>query len=113
MSQESVSAVSQTERHVSNWNLPNILTVVRIIAVPFFVVVLLAGGTFGAEDVAQRWLAFALFIAAMITDWLTVTWLEAVTSSRALGRSLILLLISSSPVRRSLPFLGWASCGGG
>ena len=69
MSQESVSAVSQTERHVSNWNLPNILTVVRIIAVPFFVVVLLAGGTFGAEDVAQRWLAFALFIAAMITDW--------------------------------------------
>ena len=107
MSQESVSAVSQTERHVSNWNLPNILTVVRIIAVPFFVVVLLAGGTFGAEDVAQRWLAFALFIAAMITG------LEAVTSSRALGRSLILLLISSSPVRRSLPFLGWASCGGG
>jgi CDP-diacylglycerol--glycerol-3-phosphate 3-phosphatidyltransferase len=69
VSQESVSAVSQTECHVSNWNLPNILTVVRIIAVPFFVVVLLAGGTFGAEDVAQRWLAFALFIAAMITDW--------------------------------------------
>ena len=105
MSQESVSAVSQTERHVSNWNLPNILTVVRIIAVPFFVVVLLAGGTFGAEDVAQRWLAFALFIAAMITDW--------ADGYLARSRNLIILLISSSPVRRSLPFLGWASCGGG
>lgn len=58
------------ESKASNWNVPNALTVVRIVMVPFFVVALLFGGVFGAQNPVQRWLALALFIAAMLTDWL-------------------------------------------
>ena len=53
----------------SNWNLPNALTVVRIVMVPFFVVALIAGGGYGADRSGARWAALALFVAAMITDW--------------------------------------------
>lgn len=53
----------------SNWNVPNVLTVLRIIAVPFFIVALVAGGTFGAADPTHRWLAWIIFILAMLTDW--------------------------------------------
>lgn len=53
----------------SNWNLPNALTVVRIVMVPFFVVALIAGGVYGADSLGARWAALALFVAAMITDW--------------------------------------------
>ena len=45
----------------SNWNVPNVLTVLRIIAVPFFIVALVAGGTFGAADPTHRWLAWIIF----------------------------------------------------
>ena len=53
----------------SNWNLPNALTVVRIVMVTFFVVALIAGGVYGADSLGARWAALALFVAAMITDW--------------------------------------------
>ncbi|MDO5750406.1 MAG: CDP-diacylglycerol--glycerol-3-phosphate 3-phosphatidyltransferase [Rothia sp. (in: high G+C Gram-positive bacteria)] len=53
----------------SNWNLPNFLTTLRIIAVPFFIWALVAGGTFGADNPGARWAAWGIFIAAMITDW--------------------------------------------
>ena len=53
----------------SNWNLPNALTVVRIVMVPFFVVALIAGGVYGVDSLGARWAALALFVAAMITDW--------------------------------------------
>ena len=53
----------------SNWNLPNALTVVRIVMVPFFVVALIAGDVYGADSLGARWAALALFVAAMITDW--------------------------------------------
>lgn len=53
----------------SNWNLPNALTVVRIVMVPFFAVALIAGGVYGADSLGARWAALALFVAAMITDW--------------------------------------------
>jgi cardiolipin synthase (CMP-forming) len=46
-------------------SLPNILTYARIIAVPVVVGCLF----FGKTD-AARWAAFALFVAACITDWL-------------------------------------------
>lgn len=49
------------------WNLPNILTMVRIVLVPFFVWSLLA------DDSAYgvlRWLAFAVFAVAIYTDQL-------------------------------------------
>ena len=49
------------------WNVPNILTMVRIVLVPFFVWFLLA------DDSAYgvlRWLAFAVFAVAIYTDQL-------------------------------------------
>ena len=39
----------------SNWNLPNALTVVRIVMVPFFVVALIAGGVYGVDSLGARW----------------------------------------------------------
>ncbi|SJN32658.1 CDP-diacylglycerol--glycerol-3-phosphate 3-phosphatidyltransferase [Microbacterium esteraromaticum] len=49
--------------------LPNAITVARIpLAIVFFVLLLLAG-TFGADDLALRWVAAALFVLAISTDW--------------------------------------------
>ena len=65
----SASAGAVSTAKPSNWNVPNVLTVLRIIAVPFFIVALVAGGTFGAADPTHRWLAWIIFILAMLTDW--------------------------------------------
>ena len=46
-------------------NTPNKLTVARMILVPFLVVFLLTG--WGGE--ANRWICFAIFVAASVTDW--------------------------------------------
>jgi CDP-diacylglycerol---glycerol-3-phosphate 3-phosphatidyltransferase len=48
-----------------NWNLPNVLTGVRIVIVPFFGVALLHDG---GDSILWRTVAAVLFIAAMITD---------------------------------------------
>ncbi|KJL46640.1 putative CDP-diacylglycerol--glycerol-3-phosphate 3-phosphatidyl-transferase 2 [Microbacterium hydrocarbonoxydans] len=49
--------------------LPNAITVARIpLAVVFFVLLLL-GGTYGEPDLVLRWVAGALFILAISTDW--------------------------------------------
>jgi CDP-diacylglycerol--glycerol-3-phosphate 3-phosphatidyltransferase len=50
---------------VSNWNLPNVLTSLRIVMVPFFGWALLVDG---GDSVAWRTVACALFVVAMITD---------------------------------------------
>ncbi|WNM23381.1 CDP-diacylglycerol--glycerol-3-phosphate 3-phosphatidyltransferase [Demequina capsici] len=47
--------------------LPNLLTVLRLIAVPVVVVALLLDG---GADGAWRWAALAVFVAAAITDYL-------------------------------------------
>lgn len=49
----------------SNWNLPNLITVVRILLAPVFVWMLLADG---AQDGVLRWAAAVLFILAIATD---------------------------------------------
>jgi CDP-diacylglycerol--glycerol-3-phosphate 3-phosphatidyltransferase len=49
----------------SNYNLPNALTTLRILLVPFFGAALLMDG---GESVAWRMTAFAIFVVAMITD---------------------------------------------
>ena len=49
----------------SNWNLPNALTTLRIVMVPFFGYALLHDG---GDSITWRLIAFALFVAAMITD---------------------------------------------
>ena len=47
-------------------NLPNALTVLRLAVVPVMAYVLLQDG---GRDVAGRWWAAALFLAAILTDW--------------------------------------------
>lgn len=49
--------------------LPNTITIARIpLAIVFFVLLLIAG-TFGADDLAMRWWAGALFVFAICSDW--------------------------------------------
>ncbi|GGK64585.1 CDP-diacylglycerol--glycerol-3-phosphate 3-phosphatidyltransferase [Ornithinimicrobium pekingense] len=48
------------------WNVPNALTVLRILMVPVFGWLLLAHG---GEDTAWRWWATAVFVVAIATDW--------------------------------------------
>jgi len=50
---------------VSNVNLPNALTMLRIVLVPFFGVALLVDG---GDSIAWRMVAFVIFSVAMITD---------------------------------------------
>jgi CDP-diacylglycerol--glycerol-3-phosphate 3-phosphatidyltransferase len=49
----------------NNWNLPNALTTLRIVMVPFFGWALLVDG---GDSIVWRLVAWALFVAAMITD---------------------------------------------
>lgn len=52
---------------VSNANIANLITVARILLAPLFVWLVVADGS---EDGVQRWIAAALFIAAISTDGL-------------------------------------------
>ncbi len=54
-----------TEQQGSNWNVPNALTTLRIVMVPFFGFALLHDG--GADN-GWRWVAYGLFVVAMVTD---------------------------------------------
>lgn len=56
---------SARTRPVSNWNLPNLITVVRIILTPLFLWMLLADGSTGG---ALRWWATALFVVVIASD---------------------------------------------
>ena len=49
----------------SNWNLPNLITVVRILLAPLFIWMLLADA---GQDGPLRWWAAALFLVAIATD---------------------------------------------
>ncbi len=64
MSDEPVGAVRQRHR-VSNWNLPNALTTLRILAVPFFGWALLIDD---GRSPGWRWVAWVVFVLAMVTD---------------------------------------------
>jgi CDP-diacylglycerol--glycerol-3-phosphate 3-phosphatidyltransferase len=64
MSTESSGPVSATTQP-SNWNLPNALTTLRILMVPFYGWALLVDG---GESVLWRTVAWALFFVAMVTD---------------------------------------------
>jgi CDP-diacylglycerol---glycerol-3-phosphate 3-phosphatidyltransferase len=52
-------------RQVSLWNIANILTMIRLLLVPGFVLLMLANG---GDDPAWRSFAWAAFTVAMITD---------------------------------------------
>lgn len=69
----------------NNWNLPNIITVVRMIATPFFLWMLLADhGQMGA----LRWAAAVFFVVAIATD----AWDGYIARSRGLVTNLGKLL---------------------
>lgn len=53
---------------VSGLNLPNVLTSIRILMVPFFIWALWESGTFGQDSSPARWIAVAIFAVAMYTD---------------------------------------------
>ncbi len=50
---------------VNNWNVPNALTTLRLVMVPFLGWALLHDG---GHDLTWRWAAFVLFCLAMLTD---------------------------------------------
>lgn len=56
--------MTKDEAQPSNWNVPNVLTTIRIILVPIFAWVLLAYPL----DPTQRWIATGIFIVAILTD---------------------------------------------
>ncbi len=53
------------EEKPSNWNVPNALTSVRILLVPFFAWALLVDG---GQSVVWRTVALVVFVVAMVTD---------------------------------------------
>jgi len=57
--------VTETRPKQNNWNLPNALTTLRILMVPFFGWALLVDG---GDSPLWRMVAWVLFVAAMITD---------------------------------------------
>ena len=57
--------MTEATARVSNWNLPNVITVVRILLAPLFFWMLLADG---GADTPLRYAAAALFIVAIATD---------------------------------------------
>jgi CDP-diacylglycerol--glycerol-3-phosphate 3-phosphatidyltransferase len=59
------SGASAAPARSSNWNLPNAITVVRIIMAPIFIWMVLADD---GADGALRWWSAALFIVAIATD---------------------------------------------
>ncbi|MFC0581471.1 CDP-diacylglycerol--glycerol-3-phosphate 3-phosphatidyltransferase [Micrococcoides hystricis] len=54
------------QQPVSNWNLPNILTGLRILLVPVFAWLFITAET--EQVIGYRWAAAGVFIAAIITD---------------------------------------------
>ena len=64
----------------SNWNVPNILTGLRLVMVPLFGWVLLAFPT----DPVMRWLSTAIFVIAIATDAVPWTTLRESAGAKAM-----------------------------
>jgi CDP-diacylglycerol--glycerol-3-phosphate 3-phosphatidyltransferase len=62
---EETPGVEDPVRPPSNWNVPNALTALRILMVPFFGWALLVDD---GSSAGWRWVAYGLFALAMITD---------------------------------------------
>jgi CDP-diacylglycerol--glycerol-3-phosphate 3-phosphatidyltransferase len=57
--------VTEAAATPSNWNVPNVLTSLRIVAVPFFGWALLVDG---GDSILWRCVSWAIFVLAMVTD---------------------------------------------
>ena len=62
--------------------LPNLLTIARIVAIPVICWLLVAG------TAELRWIAFALYVAAAVTDWLDGYLARTMNLGSPLGRML-------------------------
>lgn len=60
------SSAGSSSARSANWNLPNAITVVRILLAPIFFWLLLADD---GEGGPLRWVATILFVVAISTDW--------------------------------------------
>jgi CDP-diacylglycerol--glycerol-3-phosphate 3-phosphatidyltransferase/cardiolipin synthase len=76
-------ALSSVEMRGRNWNLPNILTYGRLVAVP-----VVAGGLISSDALWMRWAALAVFIIAAITDFFDGYLARAWSQQSSLGRML-------------------------
>ena len=80
------------------FNLPNMLTYARIVAVPLVVLCFFLEGKLQSTD-AARWAAFAIFVAASITDfldgYLARIWKQTSNIGRMLDPIADKLLVSS------------------
>jgi len=65
VAEERRPATVVARRRVSNWNIPNALTTLRILTVPFFGWALLVDD---GQTAFWRWVALLLFTLAMVTD---------------------------------------------
>jgi CDP-diacylglycerol--glycerol-3-phosphate 3-phosphatidyltransferase len=59
------AAEGRTTEPPSNWNVPNVLTTLRIVSVPFYGWALLVHG---GDSITWRVVAWAIFLVAMVTD---------------------------------------------
>ena len=75
-------ALSTLERE-RQWNLPNLLTYGRMVAVP-----VVAGCLFAPDDPRMRWLALAIFSVAGVTDFFDGYLARAWNQQSSLGRML-------------------------
>ena len=75
-------ALSTIERE-RQWNLPNLLTYGRMVAVP-----VVAGCLFAPDDARMRWLALAVFTVAGVTDFFDGYLARAWNQQSSLGRML-------------------------
>lgn len=67
MTNASDPAAAPVAHTASTWNLPNALTVLRILLVPLFLWLLLSES---GDSTALRWWALVVFAVASLTDWL-------------------------------------------
>lgn len=81
-----MSGMQQTKPLSKIWNLPNLLTYGRIVAVPLVAGLLLWAGSTGGD--AARWGALAIYIAAAITDFFDGYLARKWQQQSALGRML-------------------------
>ena len=76
-------AMSTAARRHSAWNLPNVLTYARLLAVP-----VVAGCLLSSHDFWMRWLALGIYIAAGVTDFFAGYLARAWGQQSSLGRIL-------------------------
>lgn len=84
-SDELHSSAGSNSAPVSNWNLPNVITALRIVATPFFLWMLLAAGD---QPGPLRWAAAVFFVVAIASD----AWDGHIARSRGLITNLGKLL---------------------